>query len=177
MPSTLVRTHKYCCPVPREFLILPDLRHKSYNSTQTTSGFDIAAPINITGNTGNVFILHWDEGENPANGYQRRVRFRQGGAIVSHSGLYPANFIHVAGQIHSAGGSVPAVPYLQGPRYDSGSGSLMDGGVTIKFKYVVMNTGNVPLTSIVATDDVIGAIGTLPTLAVDASETWIATPF
>lgn len=69
------------------------------------------------------------------------------------------------------------MPYPQGPGYDSGSGSLMDGGVTIKFKYVVMNTGNVPLTSIVATDDVIGAIGTLPTLAVDASETWIVTSF
>ena len=94
-----------------------------------TSGFDISAPINITGDAGDVFILRWDEDENPANGYQGRVRFRQGGAIVPHGGLTPANFIHVAGQIDSAGGgSAPAVPYPQGPRYDNGSGSLIDGG-------------------------------------------------
>jgi len=58
MASTLVRTRKYCCPAARESLILLDLRHKSYNSTPTMSGFDIAAPIYITGDTGNVFILH-----------------------------------------------------------------------------------------------------------------------
>ena len=94
-----------------------------------TSGFDVSAPINITGDAGDVYILRWDEDENFSNGYQGRVRFRHGGAIVPHGGLTPSNFISVAGQIDSAGGgSTPAVPYPQGPRYDDGLGSLIDGG-------------------------------------------------
>lgn len=94
-----------------------------------TSGFDVSDPINITGDAGDVYILRWDEDANPANGYQGRVRFRQGGAIVPHGGLTPTNFISVAGEIDSAGGgSTPAVPYPQGPRYDDGLGSLIVGG-------------------------------------------------
>ncbi len=94
-----------------------------------TSGFDVAAPINITGDAGDVFVLLWDEDADPANGYQGRVRFRHGGAIVPHGGLTPANFIHVAGQIDSAGGgSTPPAPYPQGPRYNNGTGALINGG-------------------------------------------------
>ncbi len=243
-----------------------------------TSGFDVSAPINITGDAGDVFILRWDEDADPTNGYQGVVRFRQGGAIVPHGGLTPANFMNVAGQIDSAGGgSAPAAPYPQGPRYDDGQGSLIaggsdwtsggfftgywlttgepsildpatglyygttgslsnsvfvggwytmttrfqltaqsggvhispnpavtknpdisivklvsvDGGATFEeaecapgpllpngvkaqFLYVVTNTGDVPLSNIVVTDDVLGDIATLETLAVGESRSFMA---
>ncbi len=94
-----------------------------------TSGFDVSNPINITGDAGDVYILRWDEDANPTNGYGGRVRFRQGGAIVPHGGLIPTNFINVAGQLDSAGGgSTPAMPYPQGPRYSDGLGTLIVGG-------------------------------------------------
>ncbi len=94
-----------------------------------TSGFDVNEPINITGDPGDVYILRWDEDADPSNGYQGRVRFRQGGAIVPHGGLTATNFINVAGQIDSAGGgNAPTVPYPQGPRYNNGTGALINGG-------------------------------------------------
>lgn len=94
-----------------------------------TSGFDVSAPINITGDAGDVYVLRWDDDANFSNGYQGRVRFRQGGAIVPLGGLTPGNFIHVAGEIDSAGGgSTPVSPYPQGPRYNNGSGTLINGG-------------------------------------------------
>ncbi len=94
-----------------------------------TSGFDVTAPIYITGDPGDVYILRWDEDANPVNGYQGNVRFRQGGAIVPQGGLIATNFINVAGQLDSAGGgNPPPVPYPQGPRYNDGTGALIIGG-------------------------------------------------
>ncbi len=94
-----------------------------------TSGFDVSAPIYITGDPGDVYILRWDEDADPTNGYQGNVKFWQGGGIVPQGGLMPSNFIHVAGQIDAAGGgSTPPVPYPQGPRYNDGTGALIVGG-------------------------------------------------
>ncbi len=94
-----------------------------------TSELDFAAQINITGDAGDVFILRWDEDADPSNGYQGRVKLHLGAAIVPHGGLTPGNFINVAGQLDSAGGgSAPAVPYPQGPRYNNGTGALITNG-------------------------------------------------
>ncbi len=94
-----------------------------------TSGFNVSAPINITGDSGDVYILRWDEDKNPSNGYQGTVKFWHGGGIVPHGGLTATNFISIAGEIDSAGGGdVPPLPYPQGPRYYDGTGELIDGG-------------------------------------------------
>ncbi len=47
-------------------------------------------------------------------------------------------------------------------------------GVTPRFKYEVKNSGNVQLTNIVVTDNVLGDIGTLPELAVGDSKIFFA---
>jgi hypothetical protein len=94
-----------------------------------TAGFGISSKINITGRADQVFILRWDTDANFSNGYQGQVKFQSGGAIVPLGGLKPSNFIHVAGDINaSGGGSNPAAPYPQGPRYDDGQGALINGG-------------------------------------------------
>jgi|GEM_PF-2901246 len=93
-----------------------------------TSGFSISSKINITGDAGDVFILRWDTDANPANGYQGIVKFQSGGGIVPLGRLKPSNFVHVAGDIDaSGGGSNPAAPYPQGPRYNDGTGALIAG--------------------------------------------------
>ncbi|MBI3790770.1 MAG: hypothetical protein HY275_07810 [Gemmatimonadetes bacterium] len=94
-----------------------------------TSGFQVSSKIDITGDAGDVYILRWDSDANPANGYNGQVKFQSGGAIVPHGGLTAGNFIHVAGDINaSGGGSNPAAPYPQGPRFDNGTGALVAGG-------------------------------------------------
>ncbi|MCA0983770.1 hypothetical protein LCL89_06825 [Halobacillus yeomjeoni] len=94
-----------------------------------TSGFNYSTKINITGDPGDVFILRWDTDADPSNGYQGQVKPQSGGAIVPHGGLTATNFIHVAGDINaSGGGSTPAPPYPQGPRFDDGQGALINGG-------------------------------------------------
>lgn len=94
-----------------------------------TSGLNFSTKINITGDPGDVFILRWDTDGDPTNGYQGQVKPQSGGAIVPLGGLTPANFINVAGDINaSGGGSNPAPPYPQGPRYDDGQGALITGG-------------------------------------------------
>lgn len=94
-----------------------------------TSGFNFSSQINITGDAGDVFILRWDADADPTNGYQGQVKPQSGGAIVPHGGLKASNFIHVAGDINaSGGGSTPAPPYPQGPRFNDGQGSLITGG-------------------------------------------------
>ena len=94
-----------------------------------TSGFSISTQINITGDASDVFILRWDTDANFSNGYEGQVKFQSGGAIVPKGGLTAGNFIHVAGDINaSGGGSNPAAPYPQGPRYNDGTGSLITGG-------------------------------------------------
>lgn len=97
------------------------------NVTSNFSG--ISSKINITGDEGDIFIMRWDTDANPSNGYQGQVKFQSGGAIVPLGELTPTNFIHVAGDINaSGGGSNPASPYPQGPRYDDGLGALITGG-------------------------------------------------
>jgi len=94
-----------------------------------TSGLNFSTKINITGDPGDVFILRWDTDGDPTNGYQGQVKPQSGGAIVPHGGLKPSNFINVAGDINASGGGTnPAVPYPQGPRYDDGTGALITGG-------------------------------------------------
>jgi hypothetical protein len=94
-----------------------------------TSGFQVNTQIDITGDAGDVFIFRWDTDATPSNGYNGQVKFQSGGAIVPHGGLTAANFIHVAGDIASSGGgSNPALPYPQGPRYNDGTGALITGG-------------------------------------------------
>ena len=94
-----------------------------------TSGLQVSSKINITGDPGDVFILRWDADGNPLNGYQGITKFQSGGAIVPNGGLIATNFINVAGDISSSGGgSNPAVPYPQGPRYNNGTGALITNG-------------------------------------------------
>lgn len=52
-----------------------------------TSDFQVTSQINICGDPGDSFILRWDTGANPANGYQGQVKFQSGGAIVPQCGL------------------------------------------------------------------------------------------
>ncbi len=94
-----------------------------------TSGLNFSQKINITGDAGDVFILRWDTDGNPNNGYQGQLKPQSGGAIVPHGGLKPTNFISVAGDITSSGGGTnPAIPYPQGPRYNDGAGLLITNG-------------------------------------------------
>ena len=94
-----------------------------------TSGLNFSSKINITGDPGDVFILRWDEDGDPTNGYQGQLKPQSGGAIVPHGGLKPTNFISVAGNINSSGGGTnPAPPYPQGPRFNDGQGVLINGG-------------------------------------------------
>jgi hypothetical protein len=94
-----------------------------------TSGLTISSKINITGDPDDVFILRWDTDANAATGYQGQVKFQSGGAIVPLGGMTAGNFVHVAGDINaSGGGSNPAPPYPQGPRYNDGTGPLITGG-------------------------------------------------
>ena len=94
-----------------------------------TSGLNFSSKINITGDAGDVFILRWDTDGDPTNGYQGQVKPQSGGAIVPQGDLAPTNFINVGGDINaSGGGSNPAPPYPQGPRFDDGQGALIDGG-------------------------------------------------
>ena len=94
-----------------------------------TSGFNFSTKINITGDAGDVYILRWDTDANPSNGYQGQVKPQSGGAIVPLGGLKASNFINVAGDIDSSGGgTTPAAPYPQGPRFNDGQGALIAGG-------------------------------------------------
>ncbi|GAB6139124.1 Ig-like domain-containing protein [Halanaerobaculum tunisiense] len=94
-----------------------------------TSGLNFSSKINITGDAGDVFILRWDTDGDLTNGYQGQVKPQSGGAIVPQGDLEPGNFINVAGDINaSGGGTTPAPPYPQGPRFDDGQGALINGG-------------------------------------------------
>lgn len=94
-----------------------------------TSGLSVSSKINITGDASDIYILRWDTDGDPLNGYQGVTKFQSGGAIVPNGDLKATNFINVAGDISSSGGgSNPAPPYPQGPRYDNGQGNLITGG-------------------------------------------------
>ena len=94
-----------------------------------TSGFKVTTEINIKGDANDYFILRWDNDRNFSDGYDGQVKFEGGGAIVPEGALTPTNFLSVAGDISSSGGGTnPAAPYPQGPRYNNGTGSLIAGG-------------------------------------------------
>ncbi len=57
---------------------------------------------------------------------------------------------------------------------DDPTGPELYAGDAVTWAYVVTNTGNVTLTNIVVTDDILGTIGTIPSLAPGASETLTA---
>lgn len=95
-----------------------------------TSGFTISTLIKITGDATDVFIFRWDSDANFSNGYNGEVRFKNGGTFLPLGDLKASNFIHVAGDIKcSGGGNNPPAPYPQGPRYNSGQGPLINGGL------------------------------------------------
>jgi uncharacterized repeat protein (TIGR01451 family) len=54
-------------------------------------------------------------------------------------------------------------------------GPLLPPGVNPMFRFVVTNNGNVPLTNIQVTDDILGLIGTLPTINPGISFQWTIT--
>jgi protocatechuate 3,4-dioxygenase beta subunit len=76
-------------------------------------------------------------------------------------------------------GVAPAIVDLEklvnGEDADSPTGPVVPIGSTVTFDFVVTNAGNVDLTNVVVTDSVMGDIGTIPTLAVGASQTLTAT--
>ncbi|MDY0341319.1 MAG: lamin tail domain-containing protein, partial [Coriobacteriia bacterium] len=61
--------------------------------------------------------------------------------------------------------------HTNGVDADSPTGPVVPVGSTVTWTYEVTNTGNVTLTSIVVTDDQVGSIGTIASLAVGASQT------
>ncbi|MBX3096335.1 MAG: PEP-CTERM sorting domain-containing protein [Fimbriimonadaceae bacterium] len=94
-----------------------------------TSEFQVSDKINITGDSGDKFIMRWDTDSDSTNGYQGQVKFQSGGAIVPLGGLTATSFVHVAGDINaSGGGNNPSSPFPQGPRTNNGQGSLINGG-------------------------------------------------
>jgi uncharacterized repeat protein (TIGR01451 family) len=71
-------------------------------------------------------------------------------------------------------GSSPSIDLeklVNGDDADSPTGPVVAVGSTVTFTFNVTNTGNVVLTNVVVTDDVLGNIGTIPSLAVGASQT------
>ncbi|MEA3511605.1 MAG: hypothetical protein U9R51_09240, partial [Actinomycetota bacterium] len=75
----------------------------------------------------------------------------------------------------------PAVPAIDiekatnGQDADEPTGPIVTVGDTVTWTYVVTNTGNVDLTDVVVTDDILGDICEIGDLAVGASETCEAT--
>jgi hypothetical protein len=71
-----------------------------------TSDFsNISAPIDITGDAGDIYILRWDTNASFGDGYQGTVKFNNTTGLTPHGGLTPTNFINVAGDLDSSGGS------------------------------------------------------------------------
>ena len=69
----------------------------------------ISSDIVITGDPGDVYIFRWDDDHNAsntnfANGYGGQVKFNQA-ALLPGGGMTAANFVHVAGDVNSSGGS------------------------------------------------------------------------
>jgi len=100
--------------------------------------------LNITGDAGDIFVIRWDE-DLGTGGYQGQVKFQSGGGIVPLGGLTPGNFINVAGDIASSGGGTnPASPYPQGPRYNNGQGALIEDGANFNGGGFLPATGSPP---------------------------------
>jgi len=69
------------------------------------------------------------------------------------------------------GPSIEIEKSTNGQDADSAPGPSLTVGDPITWTYVVTNTGNVTLTNIVVTDSVLGAVGTITSLASGASQT------
>ena len=67
--------------------------------------------------------------------------------------------------------SIDLEKLVNGDDADSPTGPVVPVGSTVTFTFNVTNTGNTALTNVVVTDNVLGSIGTIPSLAVGASQT------
>jgi hypothetical protein len=67
--------------------------------------------------------------------------------------------------------SISIVKKTNGTNNDTGTGPNVTVGSTVTWTYIVTNTGNVTLTNVAVTDDKVGAICTIGTLAAGASST------
>jgi uncharacterized surface anchored protein len=65
--------------------------------------------------------------------------------------------------------------YVNGNDADSPTGPVVPVGSTVTFTFNVTNTGNIALTTVVVNDNVLGYIGTIPSLAAGASQTLTTT--
>ena len=70
-----------------------------------TSGFSISSAINIIGDADDFFILRWDGDADPSTGYNDQVKFNNTTGITPGGDLTEANFLHLAGDLNSSGGS------------------------------------------------------------------------
>ena len=70
-----------------------------------TSGFNISNAINIIGDADDFFIFRWDTDADPTNGYNGQVKFNNTTGITPGGDLTAANFLHLAGDLNSSGGS------------------------------------------------------------------------
>jgi len=71
--------------------------------------------------------------------------------------------------------SIDIEKYTNGQDADEAPGPYITVGGTVTWTYVVTNTGDVTLTNLTVTDDVLGQIGTIASLAPNASETFTIT--
>ena len=76
-----------------------------------------------------------------------------------------------AGNYFGAIYTIDLEKYVNGDDADSPTGPVVPVGSTVTFTFNVTNTGNIALTNVVVTDNVLGSIGTIPSLAVGASQT------
>ena len=71
--------------------------------------------------------------------------------------------------------SIDLEKYVNGNDADSPTGPVVAVGSTVTFTFNVTNTGNIALTTVVVNDNVLGYIGTIPSLAAGASQTFTKT--
>ncbi len=70
---------------------------------------------------------------------------------------------------------ISLIKYTNGDDAIDAPGPQLFAGDPVTWTYVVTNTGNVDLTDVIVTDDMLGEIGTIPLLLVGATETYEAT--
>jgi hypothetical protein len=79
------------------------------------------------------------------------------------------------GNYFGADPGVDLEKHVNGEDADSPTGPVVAVGSTVTFEFVVTNTGNITLTNLAVTDDVLGSIGTIASLAPGSSQTLTAT--
>jgi uncharacterized repeat protein (TIGR01451 family) len=77
--------------------------------------------------------------------------------------------ITVIGDCEVAEPAIDIEKYTNGEDADSPTGPIIPVGDTVEWTYIVTNTGNVPLSNAVVTDDILGTICTIASLAVGDS--------